>query len=121
KYEEAQKNFRESLQAARSNNFKNLEADSLRWLGVLAYDTGHLGTAYELYEHSLALYEQLENKQGQSAVHNNLSVVAFSQGNIEQSLVSLEKAQKIDSAIGDREGNARVLTNLSSLNLDLGA
>jgi tetratricopeptide (TPR) repeat protein len=68
----------------------------------------------------LTLYETLKNKQGESAVHNNRSIVAISQGNIEQALVSLEKAQQIDEAIGDRQGRARILTNLSSLYMDLG-
>lgn len=72
------------------------------------------------YEQALPLYEKLNNKQGESAIYNNMSVIAFSQGNIEQSLVALEKAQEIDKKIGDREGRARILTNLSSLYLDLG-
>lgn len=120
-YGDAQTNFQKSLDAAQSNRFINLEADSLRLLGVLNYDIGQLEMAIQYYEQSLPLYEQLQNKQGESTVHNNMSVVAFSQGNIEQSLVSLEKAQQIDEAIGDREGRARILTNLSSLYLDLGA
>ncbi|MCB9006680.1 MAG: tetratricopeptide repeat protein [Ardenticatenaceae bacterium] len=120
-YAEAQINFQTSLQAARSHAFTGLEADNLRALGVLSYDTGQLEQALQYYEQSLPLYEKSNNKQGVSTVYNNISVVAFSQGNIEQSLVSLEKAQKIDEEIGDREGRARILTNLSSLYLDLGA
>ncbi len=121
KYEDAQKTFQKSLEAARSNAFTNLEADSLRWLGILSYDLGQLEMALQYYEQSLPLYKQLNNKQGESVIYNNISIVTFSQGNIEQSLVSLEKAQQIDEAIGDQEGRARILTNLSSLYLDLGA
>ena len=120
-YEEAQSRFQKSLQAARAHNFTSLEADSLRFLGVLAYDIGQLEMANEYYAQSLPLYEMLKNKQGESTVHNNISITTFSQGNIEQSLFSLQKAQQIDEEIGDREGRARILTNLGSLYMDLGA
>ena len=119
-YEEAQSNLQKSLQAARQHHFDNLEADSLRQLGVMAYDTGQLEMANQYYGQSLPLYEKLKDKQGESTVYNNLSVVAISQGNIEQALSSLEKAQQIDEAVGDREGLARILTNLSSMYMDLG-
>lgn len=120
-YEEAQINLQKSLQAAREHKFAHLEADSLRLLGVTAYDTGQLEMANQYYGQSLPLYERLKDKQGESAVYNNLSVVAISQGNIEQALTSLEKARQIDEAVGDREGLARILTNLSSMHMDLGA
>lgn len=120
-YEEAQINLQKSLQAARVHKFANLEADSLRQLGVMAYDTGQLELANQYYGQSLPLYEILKDKQGESTVYNNLSLVAISQGNIEQALSSLEKAQQIDEAIGDREGRARISTNLSSMYMDLGA
>src|SRR5690606_35313420 len=120
-YEEAQVNLQKSLHAAREHDFAHLEADSLRLLGVTAYDTGQLEMANQYYAQSLPLYEKLKDKQGESAVYNNLSVVAISQGNIEQALTSLEKAQQIDEAVGDREGLARILTNLSSMYMDLGA
>ena len=106
---------------AREHGFANLEADSLRQLGVLAYDTGQLENAVQCYQQSLPLYEMLKHKHGESTIYNNLSNVAISQGNIELALKSLEKAQQIDVAIGDREGQARVLTNLSSQNIDLGS
>ncbi|MCP4418869.1 MAG: tetratricopeptide repeat protein [Chloroflexi bacterium] len=120
-HEEAQTWLQKSLRAAHSGAFISLEADSLRQLGVMSFDTGQLDMASQYYKQSLPLYKVLKNKQGESTVYNNLSVIAFSQGNIEQSLISLEKAQKIDEAIGDREGRARILTNLGSLYLDLGA
>lgn len=121
KHEAAQKTLQTSLETSRQHKLIKIEADSLRYLGVMAYDTGELERARDYYNKSLPLYETLKNKQGESANYNNLSVVAFSQGNIEQSLQFLEKAQRIDEAIGDQEGRARILTNLSSLYMDLGA
>lgn len=121
KLEEARGHFEKSLQVARSHSFTELEADSLRFLGVVSYDTGHVEAAQKYYQQSLPLYESLQSKQGESTVYNNICIAAFSQGNIEQALVSLEKARQIDEAIGDREGRARVLSNLSSLYMDLGA
>ncbi len=120
KHEQARRTLEKSLAAARTHGFTKLEADGLRLLGALAYDTGQLEKANEFYMQSLPLYETLKNKQGESTVYNNRSIVAISQGNIEQALVSLEKARQIDEAIGDREGRARILTNLSSLYMDLG-
>ena len=119
-YESAQSNLQKSLAGAHTYKFVGLKADSLRLLGVMAYDTGELKMASNYYVQCLPLYESLKNKQGESTVYNNLSLVAFSQGNIEQALVSLEKAQQIDAAIGDREGSVRILTNLGTLNIDLG-
>ncbi|MAT97813.1 MAG: hypothetical protein CL608_11770 [Anaerolineaceae bacterium] len=119
-HEEARHSLQKSLASARTHGFTKLEADSLRLLGALAYDTGQLELANNYYAQSLPLYETLKNKQGESTVHNNRSIVAISQGNLERALVSLEKAQQIDEAIGDREGRARILTNLSSLYMDLG-
>lgn len=120
KYEEARRNFQKSLAAAQKYNIPELEADNLRFLGIVSYDVGQLHKARQYYEQTLPLYQSLKNKHGESAVYNNISVVAFSQGDIEQALVSLEKAQQIDEAIGDREGLGRILTNLSSLYMDLG-
>lgn len=119
-FEKARNSYIVCLISARRHKFITLEADSLRALGVLSFDTGHMDMALKYYKQSLPLYDNLNHKRGKSTVFNNMSVVAISQGSIEQSLAFLEEAQKIDEEIGDQEGRARIFTNSSSLYLDLG-
>ncbi|VAW38131.1 hypothetical protein MNBD_CHLOROFLEXI01-4828, partial [hydrothermal vent metagenome] len=98
-YEEAQSSLQKSLQTARTHTFASLEADSLRWLGVTAFDTGQLEIASQYYAQSLPLYERSKNKQGESAVYNNLSAIAFSQGN-KASLAGLSKTDQVFGVAG---------------------
>ena len=119
-YIEADEKLKISLSQARSRHLPQLEADSLRFLGVKAADLGQFEEAKAHYTKALSLYQLLNDKRGESIVWNNISVADYSQSKLEEALINWEKAYQIHLEIGDREGQSRVLSNLSTVYLDLG-
>ncbi len=120
KYEEAQEKLQLSQRQSVMHQLPQLVADSLRFLGVCATDMGQFDQARQYYEEALPLYQELEDRLGESTVLNNLSIVAYSQNELVAAMTHWEEARLIHQDIGDKEGTARVLTNLSSVCLDLG-
>ncbi len=119
-YIEADEKLKISLSQARSRHLPQLEADSLRFLGVKAADLGQFEEAKACYTRALSLYQFLNDKRGESIVWNNISVADYSQSKLEEALTNWEKAYQIHLEIGDREGQSRVLSNLSTVYIDLG-
>ena len=119
-YDEAEEKLQLSLTQAGTSQLKQVEADSLRFLGVRAADLGQFDEAKAYYMQALPLYQLLKDRQGESTILNNLSVVAYSRSELEEALNYWEEARKIHLDIGDREGHSRVLSNLSTVYTDLG-
>ena len=120
KYEETKEKLQMSQMQARQHHLPHIEADSLRFSGVCAADMGQFDQARESYEAALVLYHDLQDKRGESAVLNNLSIVSYSQNQLVTAMEYWEQARLIHESIGDKEGTARVLSNLSSVCMDLG-
>lgn len=120
KYEAAQERLALSHQQAVTYRFTAVEADSLRFLGVIALDLGKFAQAEKHFEAALTIYRALEDKRGESSVLNNRSIVAYSQKRLIEAMSHWEAARSVFEAIGDKEGVARVLSNLSAVSMDLG-
>ena len=120
-YKEATQRLQAGLILAHYHQLKHAEADNLRFLGVTVVESGgQLVEAEHFYREALSLYHALQDKQGESTILNNLSVVAYSQRQLEAALGYWEEARQIHHDIGDREGYVRVLSNLSTVYMDLG-
>ena len=120
KYEQATERLQYALAQAQAHDLKQLEADSLRFLGVGAVDLSQFTQATTFYEAALAIYQSLQDRSGQSTILNNLGVVAYSQNQLVAAINYWEESLKIHQLIGDQEGKARVLSNLSTVYMDLG-
>lgn len=77
-------------------------------------------TAVNDYTRALSLYEQLEDRQGESTALNNLGNLYQAMGDSTTAQSFWERAQRIYGEIGDREGNGRILINLSATYMDVG-
>lgn len=119
-YAEAQQKLQVGLTHAQTHQVDEVAAHCLRFLGVAANDLGQFDQAKAFYDQALPLYHTLQDKRGESAVLNNLSVVAYAQNQLVAALDYWDEARQIYGVIGDKQGSARVLSNLSSVAMDLG-
>ncbi|MEM7531070.1 MAG: tetratricopeptide repeat protein, partial [Chloroflexota bacterium] len=97
-----------------------LEADSLRFLGVVSIAQGNLDDAQIYAQQALPIYRALNNQQGESTVLNNLAIVFQAKGDYVNAESYWQKAREIYRNIGDRQGDSRTLANLGTLYMDLG-
>lgn len=66
------------------------------------------------------IFKSLKLKQKEAVIFNDMGIVSQAQGKIGESIDHWATCQAIYQEIGDRLGNAKILTNLCALNLDLG-
>lgn len=119
-YEEARTKLQQTHAQAVANQLSTLEADSLRFLGVIDLDLGQFTLAEQQFYASLEIYKAVGDKRGESSVLNNLSIVAYSQKRLVEAMTHWENARLVFKTVGDKEGLARVLSNLSAVCMDLG-
>lgn len=120
RYEEAQDRLHFALSQANRVGIAQIEADSLRFLGVSFLERAKFEEATTYFNRARSIYESINEKQGEGSILNNLGIVAQAQGQLDTCLAYWESAQKIYQEVGDREGLARILTNLCSIYMDVG-
>jgi len=104
-------------QAARS---RQLEADSLRALGIVCYYVGDYGRGQAYYELSLPISREIGDRRGEAATLSNLGELARSQGDYAAARGYYGRRLQICRAIGDRQGETIALANLSLVGHTLG-
>ncbi len=113
RYPEARTWLDKALAMAQTMQQPQVEADSLRLLGMVTwYAANDVATAQDYFERALALYQQIGERQGESHSLNNLGVMAISQNKDEVARAYYERALSIYREIGDRAGIGFVLNNL---------
>ncbi len=83
--------------------------------GLLAKDQGDYGRAVELFEASLALRRQVDNRLGIAASLHNLGIIAYEQGQHERALTMQEEALSIARELGSEFGVAYTLSTLGDV------
>ena len=68
--------------------------------------------AIQSWEQALVIYRELEDRQGQANVLNNLGLAYQSLSDFRQAIAYYEQALPLFEAIGDRQGQAGALNNL---------
>lgn len=116
KYEAAQQALEQALSQAGGQI--QLEADSLRALGMVASCRGNCETARSCYEQALKLYHDLDDLQGESAVVNNLGIIVLSWGDLAAARAFFTAALRLYQTLGDRRGEAKALNNLANAAAD---
>lgn len=119
-YEAAKTQLYNALDLAKTASSFLLQADSLRFLGVLSLETGDLTTAEQYYQQALQYYHQLNNRHGKSYILNNLGHIAYDRGSLSIAQSYWQQALAENRGIDDRAGQGMVLNNLSAACLDLG-
>ncbi len=87
-------------------------AKALNGAGVLACAQGDYAAARSLYEESLAIRRELEDKRGIAYSLNNLGIVALEQGDYAAARSLQEESLAIRRELGDKRGIAESLNNL---------
>ncbi len=88
------------------------EADRLFQEGKQQYQTSQFEAALESWQQALAIYREIEDRQGIAASLNNLGIVYDSLGQYEPAIDYHQQSLQIQQEIGDRSGIANSLNNL---------
>jgi len=98
---------------------KNVEERSISIalfnMGAIFNLFGQNDQALELYEKSLAILQQIGDRQGEGATLNNLATTAHAKGDYDTALRYLEQSLAIQQQIGDRQGEGVTLSNISQI------
>jgi non-specific serine/threonine protein kinase len=94
---------------------KGTQAKALLGAGVLAYYQGDRERAAVLYEEALALWRQLDDRQGISLVLTTLGAAAYYQGDYWRATALHEESLALRRELGDRRGVSASLANLASV------
>ncbi|WP_051463603.1 tetratricopeptide repeat protein [Leptolyngbya sp. PCC 6406] len=95
-------------------------AESLNRLGITYRSLGEYGRAIELHGQSLAIKEEIGDRNGQANVLNNLGGAYHSLGEYGRAIDLYGQSLAISEEIGDRNGQANSLNNLGTSYSSLG-
>lgn len=116
----AQRQLQQAVAQARTAALPQVEADSLRTLGMVAESQGDYAEAKQYYEQSLLICRRIGNRLGEVSTLNNLGVVAFYQGDYAQALAYLEQTLDLRRLLGDRRGQGHALYNIGFVTISQG-
>ena len=112
RWEEAVRNYEESLRIKRSLGDRHGEAQALMSLGNLYLQQGRWEEAEGNYERALEVFRALGDRQSEAWTLGNLGIVYLQQGRWEEAEGIYERALEVFRALGDRQSEARTLSNL---------
>ena len=88
---------------------------ALNQMGKLNLQSGNYKTALPYCEQSLALMEQIGDKQGEGIVLNNIGTIYMAQGSYETALTHLKQALIVRQQVNDKMGEGQSLNNISQI------
>ncbi|MEM8530764.1 MAG: tetratricopeptide repeat protein [Chloroflexota bacterium] len=95
------------------------QAHIYRGIGILASVQGDYAQASEYLQQAVALYQELEDKEGMAHMMTSLGNLTSYQGLLTQSIAWHEQSLQLARDIGNLRGVAMILSNLGSTNIDL--
>jgi non-specific serine/threonine protein kinase len=90
----------------------DLRAKALRGVGALAAMQNEYERATTAYDEALALYRELDDRQGIASALGDLATVAFWRTNYERAVALCEEVLALQRELGDKRGIARALIDL---------
>jgi tetratricopeptide (TPR) repeat protein len=99
---------------------RRLQARALNLLGAAHVRAGQFAPGMRCREQALALYRDLDNRQGMAMVLNNLASGAGQRGDHAMAAARLQEALAIMGELGDRDGELLCLQNLGTAQVQLG-
>ena len=97
---------------AQSTEARKAEADRLLDQGVRQVNVSQFREALRLWEQALAIYRDIQDRQGEGRVLGNLGSANYILGDYRQAIDFHEQSLAIAREIGDRGGEERALRNL---------
>jgi predicted ATPase/class 3 adenylate cyclase len=97
-----------------------LRAHALRAHGSSADIAGNDEAAARLYEHSLSLFEELEDERGRAVLLHRLGIQAMRRGDLQRGRELVEESHEIHEGTGDRWGRAQTTGTLGAIARDAG-
>jgi len=119
-FEPARHQLTLSLQIAQASDLHDLQMNSLRILGLVAWSEGKYVDAVNYFEQGLELARNLGNWLAEGYALNGLGIVLKNQGRLDKSQETFEEALHIFVKMGHPHGEAQVLNNLGDLARHLG-
>ncbi len=113
-YEAAERSYQQGLDVIQDEErFRDDEAEARYGLGLVYRQQGKYDEAKRAFENTLALNQQLANRQKEAKALNALGVVAHLRRNFNEALAYYRQALEIREAIGDRAGVGASLLSLA--------
>lgn len=110
----------ETLELARGDGRRALEARLLNSLGILEWERGEHEAALEAYEAALAAYQELGDQVHAGVILNSLGVTLNALGRFADGRARLEDALETNRATGQRLLEGHSLAALGELSLEAG-
>ncbi len=115
RYNNAKAQFERALILARALKLHQVEANTIRALGMIAWYHNAQENAQTCFEEALRLYHELGERQGESHTLNNLGMIAADNRQFAEAYFYYQQALEIYEEIGDRPGIAKTWYNLSDI------
>ena len=112
RFDEANEKLTAALTLAREEELPQIEADSLRYLGVVADFQGEYEEAISYATQSSQIARELGDQMGISSNLNNLGIAKLKQGHYKEARKYLQEALTNHQEIGYRGGESWALANL---------
>ena len=97
-----------------------VRANALRAYGSAADIAGRDAAARDLYERSLALFEQLGDEHGRAVLSHRLALSAMRRGDLTQARSLVDESHSIHERADDRWGLAQTIATLGAIERDAG-
>jgi CHAT domain-containing protein/tetratricopeptide (TPR) repeat protein len=111
--------FSSTAQAQTSQDW-TIEADKLLEQGIQQFDISEYQAAIRSWQQTLAIYQQLKDRDGEASSLNNLGLAYYSLGQYPKAIEFHQQSLAIKQEIGDRNGEATSLNNLGGAYFQLG-
>ncbi|AZQ83526.1 response regulator [Colwellia sp. Arc7-635] len=109
----------EEQKLANKFDFKQLEADAYKMIGVYAYYRGDNSLALSSYQQALDYYIGVNAPIAQANLHNNIGLVYAAMTKLEDTLLSYQKAELLYQKYGNKKDKIDVQSNIAGLHLRL--
>jgi tetratricopeptide (TPR) repeat protein len=120
-YEAAQIQLEQALTFARSAGMHQVEADSLRNLGIVSAEQGgNYAETQAYYQQALRIYREIGDRVNEGETLNDIGLLFIKHGNYGEARTHFEQALYIHHEIGNRRNERMTLANLGLLSHSLG-
>lgn len=109
-----------ALDLARRQQRPDIQASSLRHLGLIAYYLGKAHEALAHFEQAHHLFVEIGDRQGQGLALNNMGGATFKAGDYRGAQRYYTRSLELCQEIGDRLGQGRALNNLGITAIESG-
>jgi len=86
------------------DQIRRRKGEMLRHAGIICWYKGDLDRALEYHRQSLAIREELDDRQGIAGSLNNLGLVCWSKGNLDMALEYYQRSLTVNEELANRRG-----------------